>query len=402
MGRPKVVCFRLDYFLECLLPPQFRQAYPLQVSRGREIASKSPAPTRSRRQHLGCPARATTSPRSGYRGLSTVSFLKPRRDLIQGCFERPTPILLVAGECHPAEWWNPLMEFLSHRGCTVGAMALTPSHVGSSAGSLEIATLRQLQEGVAEAVAKCGLTPPVIVAHSLAGLVCQQYLESYGASGLVLLDSFPPNPVDYARTVLRDALPGVVSEKDLHVLDADPSLYEPALRHHTLRRQRPSTWMPTWTDLTTGPATPWPLSPESAPSPVRKFPVKALVESCFTSSKVRLEPNVVELLVLGSLGSDCDLGREEKDPGISSTSNTSSGEREVAGMAGVLDMTVAFHGEETWYGVDNRGNIICRGGKSRIVEREGNQRGESDGLGGVALVGQGWKEAIWVWYDHLF
>lgn len=35
---------------------------------------------------------------------STVTFTSPPDELEEGCFERPTPLLLVAGECEPAEW----------------------------------------------------------------------------------------------------------------------------------------------------------------------------------------------------------------------------------------------------------------------------------------------------------
>ena len=56
------------------------------------------------------------------------------------------------------------MSLFASRGCTVGTMALT----GRGKSSTDTLTLKALQTGVSAAVDGSGLTPPVIVAHSMA------------------------------------------------------------------------------------------------------------------------------------------------------------------------------------------------------------------------------------------
>ncbi|CAM9639165.1 unnamed protein product [Choristocarpus tenellus] len=201
----------------------------------RSLASSLLSCPPSHQLGISCPSSIRfLSPNLPRNHFSTVTFVEPPSDLDDGFLERPIPLLLVAGECHPAEWWDPLVHFLSRKGCSVGAMTLSPSPGVSDCGGVlgvEEATLRQLQTGIAAAVASCGLTPPVLVAHSMAGLVCQHYLQSHGASGLVLLDSFPPDPVTLSRLLILTALPGLTGgDEGLYQVDSDPLLYEPALR----------------------------------------------------------------------------------------------------------------------------------------------------------------------------
>eukprot|EP00752_Nemacystus_decipiens_P006783 g6092.t1 len=175
---------------------------------------------------------------------SRVTFTAPPEDLEDGYFERPTPVLLVAGEGQPASWWRGVASFFARRGCTVGTMTLT----GRGSSPTETLGLRALQSGVAAAVEKSGLTPPVIVAHSIAGFVCQQYLQSYSASGLVLLDSFPPIPRDIAiehlklastragnshhADVLTEVPPDLTSHELAQLMKDDPKSWEGLLRTH--------------------------------------------------------------------------------------------------------------------------------------------------------------------------
>ncbi|CBJ27619.1 hydrolase, alpha/beta fold family protein, putative [Ectocarpus siliculosus] len=160
----------------------------------------------------------------------------PPEDLEDGYFERPTPLLLVAGEGQPAAWWKDTTSFFASRGCTVGTMALT----GRGSSPTDTLTLRALQAGVAAAVDQSGLTPPVIMAHSMAGFVCQQYLQSYSASGLVLLESFPPSPGALANEHLLRARAGDPGEPNDHV--AGPSASLGAQELAQLMKDDPAHW----------------------------------------------------------------------------------------------------------------------------------------------------------------
>ena len=47
-----------------------------------------------------------------------------------------------------------------------------------------------------------GLTPPVLVAHSLSSFIGQKYLESYSLKGLVLVNPIPPAHTEVVQNLL--------------------------------------------------------------------------------------------------------------------------------------------------------------------------------------------------------
>ena len=49
-----------------------------------------------------------------------------------------------------------------------------------------------------------GLTPPVIVAHSISSFIAQKYLESYSLKGLVLINPVPPVHTETVRNLLEN------------------------------------------------------------------------------------------------------------------------------------------------------------------------------------------------------
>lgn len=69
--------------------------------------------------------------------------------------------------------WSGAASFFAARGCTVGTMALT----GRGSSPTETLSLRALQAGVAAAVEKSGLTPPVVIAHSMAVRSVRTYVS---------------------------------------------------------------------------------------------------------------------------------------------------------------------------------------------------------------------------------
>ncbi|CAM9165986.1 unnamed protein product, partial [Hapterophycus canaliculatus] len=343
---------------------------------------------------------------------SPIVFAAPPDELEDGYFERPTPLLLVAGEGQPASWWNSTASFLAARGCTVGTMALT----GRGSSTTDTLTLRALQAGVAAAVEKSGLTPPVIVAHSMAGFVCQQYLQSYSASGLVLLDSFPPSPRLVAQEHLRLALasdlhqhddagnpcPVVNAEELAQQMKDDPARWEGLLRRYFAEFHRLSPWQdatPPRQENQSKLSRPFsagegmkgdasslvqPLSDEI------RFPVKAFAQMCLDerSSTLRLESHVVETLVLGCVGSEDN----NSDPtltgdGCMSCASGGSDALTVAKLDG-LSAICEFHGTGGWRMVDPRGLVV-------------------DGVGGGGFGGreasvEPWPEVVWNWYDARF
>lgn len=106
--------------------------------------------------------------------------------------KRPAPLLFVHGAWHGAWCWEEhfLPYFASH-GYSAHALSLR-GHGGSPGGEhLRWARISDYVDDVAQ-VADAMETPPVVIGHSMGGLVVQKYLETHHAPAAVLLASVPP------------------------------------------------------------------------------------------------------------------------------------------------------------------------------------------------------------------
>ncbi len=102
------------------------------------------------------------------------------------------PLLLVHGAFGGAwTWAEHLMPYLARRGRHVAAVSLR-GH-GSSEGRDALATtaLSDFATDLRRAVAAMP-APPVLVGHSLGGLLAQRALGGVAMRGLVLMGSLPP------------------------------------------------------------------------------------------------------------------------------------------------------------------------------------------------------------------
>jgi pimeloyl-ACP methyl ester carboxylesterase len=109
--------------------------------------------------------------------------------------ERPVPLLFVHGAWHGAWCWD--VHFLDHfagLGYECHALSLR-GHGGSPGGDrLNRATVKDYVADVASVAG--GLdTSPIMIGHSMGGLVVQKYLAGHDAPGGVLLASVPPRGV---------------------------------------------------------------------------------------------------------------------------------------------------------------------------------------------------------------
>lgn len=107
----------------------------------------------------------------------------------------PTPLLFVHGAWHGAWCWDEhFLGFLAERGHRVAALDLRGHGSSPGRGRFRTIRMRDYVEDVAE-VAGTFDTPPVVVGHSMGGMVVQQYLEDHEAPGGVLVASGPPRGV---------------------------------------------------------------------------------------------------------------------------------------------------------------------------------------------------------------
>jgi pimeloyl-ACP methyl ester carboxylesterase len=106
---------------------------------------------------------------------------------------RRTPVLFVHGAWHSAWCWRRhFLPYFAARGWPAYALSLR-GHGGTPArGSLRRTTLGDYADDVAEAVRRIGAAP-VLVGHSMGGLIVQRYLQRHDdAPAAVLLASVPP------------------------------------------------------------------------------------------------------------------------------------------------------------------------------------------------------------------
>lgn len=116
-------------------------------------------------------------------------------ELISRLPEGPTdgaPLLFVHGAfCGAWVWDEFLMPYFARSGFAVHAVSLR-GHGGSGLDdpSSNIG-LDDFVDDVAEAVKRIG-APPVLVGHSMGGMVVQKFARNYPVRGLVLMASVPP------------------------------------------------------------------------------------------------------------------------------------------------------------------------------------------------------------------
>jgi pimeloyl-ACP methyl ester carboxylesterase len=101
------------------------------------------------------------------------------------------PILFVHGSyCGAWIWRDRFMPYFAKRGYASHAVSLR-GH-GGSEGILAWASLADYVEDVASAVSGIG-SEPILVGHSMGGLLVQHYLATHPVKAAVLLSTLPPS-----------------------------------------------------------------------------------------------------------------------------------------------------------------------------------------------------------------
>jgi pimeloyl-ACP methyl ester carboxylesterase len=105
--------------------------------------------------------------------------------------EHPAPLLFIHGAWHAAWCWQNFLDFFADTGYRALAVSLR-GHGGSATSKrLRRCSLADYIEDV-ESVAATLPARPVVIGHSLGGLIAQKYLESNDAPAGVLMASAPP------------------------------------------------------------------------------------------------------------------------------------------------------------------------------------------------------------------
>lgn len=166
----------------------------------------------------------------------------------------PAPLLFVHGAWHAAWCWDEhFLDFFAGRGYRAAALSLRGHGNSASPKRLRDCSFADYARDVAAAAAALP-TPPVLVGHSMGGVIVQKYLEANAAPAAVLMASMPPggylgsglrwlrrHPWQFAKlTATGRSLPYVSTPQLARERFFCAATPEPLVRRHAARLQEES------------------------------------------------------------------------------------------------------------------------------------------------------------------
>lgn len=112
----------------------------------------------------------------------------------KGCVSEshPVPVLFVHGAWHAAWCWDEyFLGFFAGRGYRALALSLRGHGNSATEKPLRACTVADFVDDIA-AVAGGLPRPPIVIGHSMGGLLVQKYLETHVCPAAVLMTSMPP------------------------------------------------------------------------------------------------------------------------------------------------------------------------------------------------------------------
>lgn len=105
---------------------------------------------------------------------------------------RNTPLLFIHGMCHAAWCWQEyFLPYFAGHGYVAYALSLQGHGQSESKKPLRSVSIADYVSDISRAVNKID-RPPVLIGHSLGGLVVQKYVETHQVPAAVLMASVPP------------------------------------------------------------------------------------------------------------------------------------------------------------------------------------------------------------------
>ena len=141
----------------------------------------------------------------------------------------PTPLLFVHGMWHAAWCWSEyFLPYFAQRGYNSHALSFRGHGASEGREQLRCTSVNNFVSDLAQVVEQLD-SPPVLVGHSMGGLVVQKYLETHQAPAAVLLGSAPPkglfpatlriacrHPLIFLKVNLTFSLIHIVSTPELY------------------------------------------------------------------------------------------------------------------------------------------------------------------------------------------
>lgn len=148
------------------------------------------------------------------------------------------PLLFVHGAWHGAWCWDVhFMDYFAQQGFTVHALSLRGHGKSEGRNNLRWARIADYVEDVVT-LAQNLPKAPIVIGHSMGGLVVQKYLELHPAPAAVLLASVPPSGVLATTLRLTRRHPLIIAKVNLtfslYPVVASPSLTREAFFSNSL------------------------------------------------------------------------------------------------------------------------------------------------------------------------
>lgn len=140
-------------------------------------------------------------------GLEVISRPPPEK-----ASPRRAPLLFLHGAYAAAWCWDEhFLPYFAERGYASHALSFSGHGASPGREHLDSFGIDHYVRDVA-AVAETLPAPPVLVGHSMGGMVAQKYLEKHEAAGLVLMASVPPQGLWAAALGLAFQKPGLMND----------------------------------------------------------------------------------------------------------------------------------------------------------------------------------------------
>lgn len=124
----------------------------------------------------------------------------------------PTPLLFVHGAYTAAWCWDEhFLPFFAENGYSAYALSLSGHGATRRHGSLDSWSIDNYVSDLIEVVSQLP-APPVLIGHSMGGMVVQKYLERSSAPGAVLLCSVPPQGLMGSAFGLMLSKPNLITD----------------------------------------------------------------------------------------------------------------------------------------------------------------------------------------------
>ena len=153
---------------------------------------------------------------------------------------RPTPLLFVHGAYTAAWCWDEnFLPWFAEQGYAAYAVSLS-GHGGSRGRAyLDSFSIADYVADVADVVAQLP-APPVLIGHSMGGMVVQKYLEKHRAPAAVLMSSVPPQGLLGSAFGLAFAKPHLLGDLNRLMGGGQPQMetLRDAMFHETIELER--------------------------------------------------------------------------------------------------------------------------------------------------------------------